>query len=107
MHAERCTQKACTLKAEPCGAAAACRSRCRARLRSSSSRASCWFRGLPDWSAPITGSLLGCAGLPARAPVTVAGRADHISKIEARAGRHLISQNFTRFAAGGLPPCTA
>ena len=25
---------------------------------------------------------------------------DHISKIEARAGRHLISQNFSRFAAG-------
>ena len=33
------------------------------------------------------------------------GATDRISKIEARAGRHLISQNFSRFAAG--PPLAA
>ena len=63
----------------------------------------------PDWCVrkstevgcnPATWVVACCQGAT---NMVSAAATDHISKIEARAGRHLIDQNFSRFGAGTHP----
>ncbi len=58
---------------------------------------------LSDWCVRMITKSIACVWSVCRAETVFAVATDHISKIEARAGRHLIDQNFSRFGAGAQP----